>query len=194
MSEEMIAILVTLGVLILVVLIIIIVVKSNKKHMRKILETVSPIWVEFIDMLVLKVSTGDNTMMVYFPVLKSKRDDKIYISSRYGNYGYIYPITQGFFTENPKIICKNIKKEIIEFNKEGRLYIEKEKGTLKVENNTITIENRKFAYEEKFKKTLKLNAIYNLNNDNILEIINNATIYEGIADFDMEGILKENLN
>jgi hypothetical protein len=194
MSDEMIIILTVLGVGLILGILIVFIVKSHKKNMKKIIQTTSPIWVKFIDVLVYEVSSGDDNITVYLPVYQNKRDNKVYVTSRWGNHGYVYPRIEGLFSSNPKIVTKNIKKEDVEFNKEGRLYIEKEKGTLKVENNTITIENRKFTYEEKFKKTLKLNTIYNLNNDNILEIINNATIYEGIADFDIEGILKEKLN
>lgn len=191
MSDGMIITLSIIGVSLFVILIIFIVVKSSKNHMKKILETISPIWVEFIDILVLQISTGEGTLIAYYPVFKNKKDNKIYITSRFGNYGYFQPTTEGYFTDNPKIVYKNIKKEIVEFNKEGRLYIEKEKDTIKVENETIIIEGRKVSYAGKYQKTLKLNHIYNISNDNILEIINGAVIFNGIADFDMEGVLRE---
>ena len=76
MSEEIIIALVTGAMISLIVIIIIIIVKHHKKHMRKILETASPIWVEFIDLLALKIPSGEGTIMVYYPVFKSKKDDK----------------------------------------------------------------------------------------------------------------------
>ena len=82
MSEEIIIALVTGAMISLIVIIIIIIVKHHKKHMRKILETASPIWVEFIDLLALKIPSGEGTIMVYYPVFKSKKDDKIYRRKR----------------------------------------------------------------------------------------------------------------
>jgi hypothetical protein len=188
MSDGTLAVLITICVAIIVVFIIIIIIKLNKKNMRKIVENVSPIWAEIVDLLILKVTTGEDTTIVYYPVFKSKRDDKIYIPAQYGNYGCVYPSIEGIFKEEPKIIIKNIKKEIIEFNKEGRLYIKKEKDKVKVEDNTIQLDHKKVTYAGKYKKVLLTNNLYNINNDNIMEILNEATLYEGIADFDMEGI------
>ena len=194
MSDNTIVLLVITLVILFLVILVIVLIKSNKKHMRKIIETTTPIWVEFIDILVFKISTGDDTLTVYYPVFKSKKDNKIYIASRFGNYGNLYPTTEGYFTENPKIFFKNINKEVIEVNKEGRLYIEKEKNPVNVENNKIIIEERKLQYAGKYQKAMKLNEIYSVYNDNILDLVNGAVIYYGIADFDMEGILREYIN
>jgi hypothetical protein len=85
-------------------------------------------------------------------------------------------------------------KEIVEYGKEGRLYLEKEKGTVKIEDNIVTIDHHKLTFKGKLEKITQTNCIYNVSNDNILETLNGATMYKGIVDFDMEGILKEKLN
>ena len=194
MSDEMIIILTILGVGLILGILIVFIVKSHKKNMKKIIQTTSPIWVKFIDVLIYEVSSGDDNITVYLPVYQNKRDNKVYVTSRWGNHGYVYPRIEGLFSSNPKIVTKNIKKEDVEFNKEGRLYIQKEKEKIKIEENSILMDGRKLKYAGKFKDRVNYNEIYNVNENNILELINGATLYYGIADFDMEGVLIEYLN
>lgn len=194
MSDEMMIILAVLGGGLILGLLIVFAIKSYKKNIKKIIQTTSPIWVKFIDVLVYEVSTGDDNITVYLPVYQNKRDNKVYVTSRWGNRGYVYPRIEGLFSSTPKVVTKNLKKEDLEFNKEGRLYIEKEKETIKIEDNKILIDGRKLQYSGKFKDRVNLGEIYSVNNDNILELINGATLYHGIADFDMEGVLIEYLN
>lgn len=194
MSEEKILFISIITGILIIILIVIIALKLNKKSMKKIIETVNPIWVKFIDVLIIKVSTGEDDITIYLPVFQNNKDNKVYIPSQWGNYGYLTTTMEGIFSENPKIVSKNIKKEIVEYGKEGRLYIEKEKETVKIEDNIVTIERRKLTFKGKIEKIAQTNCIYNVSNDNILEKINGAIIYKGIVDFDMEGILKEKLN
>ena len=167
-------------------------IKENKKKMRNIIQTTSPIWVEYYDVLIYRYSDGENTHTRILPILKSK-DNKFYIASNYGNYGYLNINVEDAYTENPKVVSKNIKKELIEFNKQGRIYIEKEKDKVLIENNIINIDGRKMTYEGKMNGKLLFNKAYSAVNENILEELNGATIYYGILDFDMEGVLIEHL-
>ena len=194
MSDEMIIILAVLGGGLILGLIIVFEVKSQKKNMKKIIQTTSPIWVKIIDVLIYKVSSGEDDITLYLPVYQNKKDNKVYVTSRWGDHGYVYPRIEGLFSSTPKVVIKNLKKEDLEFNKEGRLYIEKEKETIKIEDNKILIDGRKLQYSGKFKDRVNFGEIYSVNNDNILELINGSTLYCGIADFDMEGVLIEYLN
>ena len=194
MSDEMMIILAVLGGGLILGLLIVFAVKSQKKNMKKIIQTTSPIWVKIIDVLIYKVSSGEDDITLYLPVYQNKRDNKVYVTSRWGNHGYVYPRIEGLFSSTPKVVIKNLKKEDLEFNKEGRLYIEKEKETIKIEDNKILLDGRKLQYSGKFKDRVNFGEIYSVNNDNILELINGATLYYGIADFDMEGVLIEYLN
>lgn len=194
MSDEMMIILAVLGGGLILGLLIVFAVKSQKKNIKKIMQTTSPIWVKIIDVLIYKVSSGDDDITLYLPVYQNKRDNKVYITSRWGDHGYVYPRIEGLFSSTPKVVIKNLKKENLEFNKEGRLYIEKEKETIKIEDNKILLDGRKLQYSGKFKDRVNFGEIYSVNNDNILELINGATLYCGIADFDMEGVLIEYLN
>ncbi len=194
MSDEMMIILAVLGGGLILGLLIVFAIKSYKKNIKKIIQTTSPIWVKFIDVLVYEVSSGDDNITVYLPVYQNKRDNKVYVTSRWGNRGYVYPRIEGLFSSTPKVVTKNLKKEDLEFNKEGRLYIEDEKETIKIEDNKILLDGRKLQYSGKFKDRVNFGEIYSVNNDNILELINGATLYHGIADFDMEGVLIEYLN
>ena len=194
MSDEMIIILAVLGGGLILGLLIVFAVKSQKKNIKKIMQTTSPIWVKIIDVLIYKVSSGEDDITLYLPVYQNKRDNKVYVTSRWGNHGYVYPRIEGLFSSTPKVVIKNLKKEDVEFNKEGRLYIEKEKETIKIEDNKILIDGRKLQYSGKFKDRVNFGEIYSVNNDNILELINGSTLYCGIADFDREGVLIEYLN
>ena len=194
MSDEMMIILAVLGGGLILGLLIVFAVKSQKKNMKKIIQTTSPIWVKIIDVLIYKVSSGEDDITLYLPVYQNKKDNKVYVTSRWGDQGYVYPRIEGLFSSTPKVVIKNLKKEDLEFNKEGRLYIEKEKETIKIEDNKILIDGRKLQYSGKFKDRVNFGEIYSVNNDNILELINGSTLYCGIADFDMEGVLIEYLN
>lgn len=194
MSDEMMIILAVLGGGLILGLLIVFAVKSQKKNMKKIIQTTSPIWVKIIDVLIYKVSSGEDDITLYLPVYQNKKDNKVYVTSRWGDHGYVYPRIEGLFSSTPKVVIKNLKKEDLEFNKEGRLYIEKEKETIKIEDNKILIDGRKLQYSGKFKDRVNFGEIYSVNNDNILELINGSTLYCGIADFDMEGVLIEYLN
>lgn len=190
-QKEIIAI-ITLAVLAIVALIMFI-IKLNKKKMRKIMQSVSPMWIEYYDVLVYRYSDGENTYTKTLPILKNKRDSSFYIPSIYGDYGYLNINVEDSYTENPKVVSKNIKKENVEFNKQGRIYIEKEKGKVTIDNNIINIDGKKLTYEGIINGKLAYDKAYSTKNENILEELNGAIIYYGILDFDMEGVLIEHL-
>lgn len=190
-QKEIIAI-ITLAVLAIVALIMFI-IKLNKKKMRKIMQSVSPMWIEYYDVLVYRYSDGENTYTKTLPILKNKRDNSFYIPSIYGDYGYLNINVEDSYTENPKVVSKNIKKENVEFNKQGRIYIEKEKGKVTIDNNIINIDGKKLTYEGIINGKLAYDKAYSTKNENILEELNGAIIYCGILDFDMEGVLIEHL-
>ena len=55
MSDEMMIILAVLGGGLILGLLIVFAVKSQKKNMKKIIQTTSPIWAKIIDVLIYKV-------------------------------------------------------------------------------------------------------------------------------------------
>lgn len=157
----------------------------------KIIESKPSISVTLYDVLVLR--TRQQKEIRYLPILKDKKQNTFYIQSPYERYHYlqIFLDLKKLYEIPVKIICKNLSNYIVEYDQEGRLYINNMKGTVKIKNNEIDILGETYYYEGKIEVPPVAQVAYSVKNENILNELNNAVIYYGIEDFDKEGVLKD---
>ena len=183
----------------IIIVIIVLKVISNKmkEKLKVLINTVKPESVVLVDLVVLKyIKKNGKDKTIFMPVLKNNMTNKIYLPIKSGDYGNILISYTALIGQTPKVSLMNLKRENINFGTQGRLFIEQECGNIHVEGNKVIIENREYIYQGNFFNitgTPKNAMIYNITDNNILEILNDATLYKGVADFDMEGILKEHI-
>lgn len=160
-----------------------------KKRIKEIVSVGNRYKVKLIDLIIV----DNNRAFSILPVLKDEWSGKIYIPAPKRNYGclmisYIHPINS-----TPTIKIKNLNKELVEIGQEGTLYAEAELSIVSTNNAIITMNNQEYEYKGNiYKDTGKdSTGIYNVTDNNLLDIINGAILYSGVADFDKEGKLIE---
>lgn len=181
--------------IIIVIIVLKIVSKKTKERLKVLINTKKPEEVVLVDVLILKyIKENGKDRTIFMPILKNNFTNKVYLPIKTGNYGNIQTSYTALVGQTPKIQLRNLKKENIEFGTKGRLFIELECGNISVTNNKIIINNQEYTYEGNIFNTtgvIKNGIAYNMTNNNILEEINNAILYKGIADFDTEEVFKE---
>lgn len=187
-----------MGIIIFIIALIItlkIISKNMKEKLKVMINNTTPENVILMDILIFKyVKSNKKSKLVFMPVLKNISTNEIYIAIKGGNYGNVFVNYSSIVGKTPTISVKNIKKENIPFGTQGRLFIEQRCGNISVVNNKFTINDIDYIYEGNIFNTtgtIKNGLMYNMTNNNIAEIMNNAILYKGIADFDTEETFKE---
>lgn len=138
---------------------------------------------KLIDIIILNYP-GSNSLQIY-PVLQDETN-KIYLQFLHYSYGNYESKIKKEIPLQIKMITDN-KNEVSQ-NQIGLVCINDEIGTIEVNENKVIIDNIIYHYEGNILNynnfETEKTVIYNLYKNNFLEIINNATLYEGIVDFD----------
>lgn len=181
-----------------IIIIIFIISKKNKKEIKEMIHNIVPIDIELIDVLIMEIDVVDTSETKICPVLKSKKDNKVYISSAFDT---IYSTFDRKDKSNPKVVTKSlVTREIINYGKEGKLYLKDTKSLIEIQNSTMLINlpsilgKTRLIYGGKYPNILKTGYFYNVMNSNILELLNGATVYYGVADFEQYGELEKYCN
>jgi hypothetical protein len=153
---------------------------------KKVKMNVKPITskkMKLIDIIILNYP-GSNSLEIY-PVLQDETN-KIYLQFLHYSYGNYESKIKKEIPLQIKMITDN-KNEVSQ-NQIGLVCINEEIGTIEVNENKVIIDNIIYHYEGNILNynnfETEKTVIYNLYKNNFLEIINNATLYEGIVDFD----------
>lgn len=182
-----------IGIILIILLIVVVFVfkiKEHKKKCKNIIQSTTPQTVILKDIVVYQRKASKSNLLIIAPVLKNTFTNKVYVPIKSGDYGNLQIPYTAIINCKPQISIKNFKNQPVELSKKGRLFIEKECGTIKINNNKITIENIEYEYVGKM---ININnfQLSNMNEENILSELNEAILYKGIADFDDIGFIEE---
>ena len=181
--EAMLAILFSIGSIIIPILIIVLVRKIRAKRIMSRCEEHK---VTYLDVFITAMKDAEGGTMRYkYVVLKDSATNSIFVVSNYdllnARFGY---------KNEPKIfaITKTTPKyKPIEFGSTVSLWITKEKeGFSVIENNKIKISNIEYEYVNNTDNPFNIESrqITNINHNYDLKILENAKLVRGLAKFD----------
>lgn len=165
----------------------IIVYKKLNKRNKKLLQT-TPINVKFYDILVYSIRTNNGIKRCLIPILKNTTSNEYYIPKYDDVSIYMRNNFYEYFFHNSKEISdySALYSGMVDFEKEGKIYINKITKQLTIEGQMIKYGLRKMKYAGKIVKEAELGNIYSVKNDNILNEISNAKKFTGIVDFEIK--------
>lgn len=177
---------ISLGLIALGPIIVILFLIHYPKHLMK-KEKLEPLvtkYMKLVDILILNEPFNKKTLQI-FPVLKDENDN-IYLQFKeysYGNYKKEIKIEEPLQIKMISDHGKEISK-----NQECLVCIDKEISKVSIQDDKVIIDDIIYYYKGNVSSqnnfdTEKQN-IYNLYCSDFLNRINNATLYEGIVDFD----------
>ena len=177
---------ITLGLIVLGPIIVILYLIYYPKHLLK-KDKINPLetkYMKLVDIVILNEPFNKKTLQL-FPVLKDDSNN-VYLQFKeysYGNYKNEIKISEPL---QIKMISDHGKE--ISRNQECLVCIDKEINKVKVQNDKVIIDDIIYYYKGNISSQNNFEVdkthIYNLYSSDFLNLINNATLYEGIVDFD----------
>ena len=189
---------IVLAFIIFIILIVILYIYSSikeKKKIEEIMNTVEPHDGVLEDILLFKYFTWSNdsyeARLKVYPIIRDLNNKKKYLSVNFHCIGtYKYSYYWSVFTKF-KYELTNNNSEKVNIGDHCRIYVKKENGNLKLENDSIKIYDELCNYKGKLDgnniiSTSGGNLLFNVEKENFLEDINNITLFDGIVDFDIK--------
>ena len=148
--------------------------------------------VELHDLLCVTIREHRRKYTRFIAVYKETLNNKYYISGMNSYLSNPLVTYMQLMGHEPSITVQTANRKQIEPHAKGRLYIAKELGNVTVNGDIIFIENVSHRYKGLIYEPNSLNVMKNLEIRNtvetnkILEEINNATLIEGLIEFDVD--------
>lgn len=166
-------------------------VKEKKERIKRILTETKPIEVNLYDVLIYEYTDGENNYKAFCPVLKEISSGKLYIRKPKTDLGNLNIIWHIIYKDTP-IEIKSKKGKPINQKTKGLLYIDT-KEKLNINKNKIDLITEEYEYKGNMKEMKPLGSlkdIYSMTNDNLIEELNDAEIFEGVIEFDADAPIK----
>lgn len=165
--------------------------KDRNERIKRIMTESKPIEVNLYDVLIYEYSTGEDNIKAFCPVLKDISSGKLYIRKPKEDLGNINIIWHIIYKDTP-IEIKSKKGKPIDSKTKGLLYIDKQEK-LNINKNKLNLMDCEYEYKGNMKEMKPLGSlkdIYSMTNDNLLDELNDAYVFEGVIEFDADAPIK----
>lgn len=176
-------------------LIIFLVIRKHIKEMnikKEEYKKIPSTRVELHDLLHIMRRGRKNTKSDFIAVYKDLSTNQFYVAARKAYLANPLIAYAHIIGSAPKITVRSLNQKQIEPQAKGDLHISARLGSVIAESNMVTIEGMRYEYKGSVHNLTSLNLrgqpeIRNsVENNRIIEELNNATVIEGLIEFDID--------
>lgn len=144
------------------------------------------------DILFISKKGKKHTKTTTLAVYKDTSNNQLYIPGKVCYLANPLISYSWFIGEAPKIVVRAHNQKQIEPSAPGKIYVSHSIGSVLVNGNEVTIENMKCIYKGSIHEPNSLSPVEaveirnSVTNPDLLKELNNATIIDGLIEFDIE--------